>query len=192
MRSSWSSSSSLSPSSRVIQLPASSFKEKTRNMNSSSNSCAVLQLSGRSCFLSAWREACRGRRAVVVSLCVTSSRCLGRLHGNLRNMLTPASCLTVSLLLSVTSDLLHVSLSSTSLLPTRLPKRLAWIGRLQKHKHERGSTDRRSAPQSEPVFDWTKYRPVFVSVDVAFLSAAEQQLTSALRALINQTQLLNR
>lgn len=70
--------------------------------------------------------------------------------------------------------------------------RPAWIGRLQKHEHERGSTDRRSEPQAEPLFDWTKYRPVFVSVDVAFLTPAEQQLTSALRALINQTQLLNR
>lgn len=40
------------------------------------------------------------RPTLLSCLCVTSSRCLGRLHGNLPNMLTPASCLTVSLLLS--------------------------------------------------------------------------------------------
>lgn len=100
------SSSSLSlnrPSWRVIQLPASIFKERREI----STLLLLTAVQRGSCVDAAVFCLCGGKlvvvaevRAVVVSLCVTSSRCLGRLHGNLPNMLTLASCLTVSLLLS--------------------------------------------------------------------------------------------
>lgn len=132
-------------------------------------------------------------RAVVVSLCVTSSRCLGRLHGNLPNMLTPASCLTVSLLLSPSPQTFFTSPSPRA--PYCPPASLSVQAGLDVYRNTNRSVAQQIGDLSHRLnlcLIGLNIDPFFVSVDVAFLTPAEQQLSSALRALINQTQLLNR